>query len=313
MKKKSAFTVAEILITMAIIGIISVAGITTVSHIDKSVKYMYSNVYHSLDKALYNAMFFTNIDNPFSKTDNQGNDMTPQARVTFLCRMLTEYFNTRQRSCNLAGVSQMGNAFGNPHFTASNGVRFYISSMLPADENASHHFFLVFADMNGEKRPNSMAYNPPDTEPDIFAFAALDIGRICPLGPPEVDTNYMSTRVTYFEEQPPNADGEITMLQRYSNSSRPYYVSKAEAWGYYTGQLDDSVIIDANPLTYNDYVRANVDAASLIYSFMGGKNTKFQLPQGITLRDQPVADGGYNCRLGSDIECDVIIDKYSSL
>jgi len=151
MKKKTAFTVAELLIAMFIIGLISVAGIKTIDNIDKSAKYMYSNVYHSLDRALYNAMFFSNISNPFARTDNQGNNMTPQSRVTYLCRMLTEYFNTSSTNCNQGAVSQLGNAFGNPHFIAANGVRFYISSMLPNDENASHHFFLVFADLNGEK------------------------------------------------------------------------------------------------------------------------------------------------------------------
>jgi len=122
----------------------------------------------------------------------------------------------------------------------------------------------------------------------------------------------MSTRVTYFEPQAPNDDGEVVLLQRYSNTSRSYFISKAEAWGYYTGQLEsDDVIIDANPLTYNGYVRANINPSSMIYSFLG--NRTLQAPQGITLRSQPIADGGYECRLGSDIECDVIIDKYSSL
>ena len=188
-----------------------------------------------------------------------------------------------------------------------NGVRFYISKRFPASANSDHFFFLVFADLNGPKKPNSTNYAAPSTDPDVFAFAALDIARMCPLGPPEVDPRYMQTRVTYYD-----ADEALT---KFSTVSKPYYISKAEAWGYYlnSGKLNDNFYIEANPLTYNGYVkdqlsRANTSLYSNIYGFLG--NSSLSAPSSVRLKSNAINNGGYGCVKGSDIECDVIVDKY---
>ena len=329
MNKKSAFTLAELLITMAIIGILIVLGFKTLEHIDRSVKYTYSNVYFSLDRALYNAYYYTNLSNPFVTkdiVDGAEVDVPEEAHPRRLCEMLTEYINTSQVNCDADAVTASGNEFDTsqstlaqtPHFIASNGVKFYISNVLPEESDAPHHFMLIYADMNGDKKPNSINYNPPGVEPDIFAFAALDIGRVCPLGPPEVDPNYMKTRVSYFmindvtSSSDPSSDATQATV-RFSPISKPYYISKAEAWGYYlannANRIEDDYYIEANPLTYNGYVKNRLPEGNKIYEFMGGDDS-FTAPDSVVLRSEKIEDGGYNCIAGSDVECEVIIDKY---
>lgn len=313
--KKSAFTMAELLLVTAIIGIVSVYGLRTLNNIDKSVKYAYSNVYHSLDKALYNSFNFTSLKNPFVKKDVvNGSEVqvSDAEHIKRLCLMLTEYINSKNINCSAPAVSDLGTDLKTPHFISMNGIKFYISNMLPKSNNAEHYFMLVFADLNGNKLPNSMVYNPPKQEPDIFAFAALDTGRVCPIGIPEIEPNYMLTRISYYESKnDENAGllGQDLADVKYSVNSKPYYITKAEAWGYYLSKnkLNDDFYIESNPLTYNGYIRNFVSKNSLIYKSLPKNLT---VPEDITLKSNSVKNGGYNCVKGSDIECDVIVDKY---
>ena len=314
MKKKLGLTMIELLITMVIIGIVTVFGLKTIIHNDKVVRYAYSNVYHSLDKALYNSFYATALPNPFLTKDSvSGAEVTlnDNQRVTRLCNMFTEYINVSAKSCNLPPVATINSAtLQTPHFVSMNNVRFYISKRFPASESSDHFFFLVFADLNGAKKPNSMTYNPPKTDPDIFAFAALDIARVCPLGPPEIDQRFMQTRIVYND--PNNSE-----VESFTQVSKPYYISKAEAWGYYlkSGRVDadESFYIEENPLTYNGYVKKALKKESTtfynnIYGFMG--DSSLTAPATVELKSKKVSENGYGCVKGSDIECDVIIDKY---
>ena len=372
--KKSAFTLAEVILAMAVIGIIAIFGIKAVLYNHNTgVRYIYSNVYHNLDMALYNAMNYTTLKNPFPETEiiegvevPYGGTVDPeedpdeaaagvqQLRVTRLCKMLTEYINASSENCSAPPVDDSGDLAGKaPHFISNNNVWFYISQRYPehTDEQNEHSFFIVYADINGDRRPNSMRYVPEKPEdfqkaeneggesaqegaegaeeeeeedlgkavdPDIFAFAALDIGRVCPLGPPEVDMKYMRTRIKYYEER----DGVI--YEKYTSASRPYNISKAQAWGYYLGDVDDNVIIDENPLSFNGYVREHISEDSNIYRIgdapkpeegaegegKGGKFIDLSVGDGVSLRSGSVSEGGLDCFAASDAECEVVIDKY---
>lgn len=340
MNKKSAFSLADVLLTLLLIGVVSVAAIHTMAHLDnKSVKYLYSSIYHSLDKALYNSMTFTNLKNPFVLKEYKPDAEPPeeveisQAEHTKrLCLMLIEYINTTSAACENPAVSDKGDSFDvPPHFITVNKVRVYLSGLYPQSKdgkplpNQDHYFFIIYADINGTKKPNSMDYaadpetHIPTKEPDIFAFAALDIGRICPLGIAEYSSKYMQTRITYNQtkeesfsasEIAEGAEPDVeTVVKRYSKVSKPYYISKAEAWGYGLDLIKDEAdfLIDQNPYTYNDYVKSRINKKSKIYSFL--KKNTFPL-EGVTLKSGKFSEGGYECVAGSDLECDIIIDKF---
>ena len=344
MKKLFGFTMAELLVSMVIIGILMTTAIFTFKPFDKGIKYLYSNTFYTLDRAIYNShenwipQDAANRD-PFASITgalpaNSGK------RTERLCEALTEYINTIESTENICNQNQISATANdeqftdtNLQFTATNGVRYYISQMYPNDNTgftnedetrlyvpgyfgdweANYYkklpkFFIVYADLNGTKSPNSMLYrktpinNGRDvkyTDPDIFAFAILDIGRVCPIGVVEVEPRYMTTRIKYRTVDPNDENMRITL---FSFPSRPYAYSKAEAWAYYVS-LDTDIIQDPmdenadnstiqgnenhmqitpeEPLSYNDYIKYVIenDAAakasgSQIYKYLNGKTLR---------------------------------------
>ncbi len=326
MTKKNAFTIAEVLISMAIIGVISVFGIYTVQNFDKGIRYKYANVYHNLDRALFNAANFSDIKSPFNDTElNDAGSVVPvsaQEGAARLCRMFTEYISSASANCNTANLASTdGISFGSVKFQSLTGVNFYITKRLPDNPSPGDHtFFIVYADLNGDRPPNSMNYVAPSrqnryttTDPDVFAFAALDTGRVCPLGIPEIEPRYIQARIAYFasnrEARPGNNDD--TVQTKFSVVSIPYYQAKAQAWGYYTAgdAAADRFIIDEEPTTYNGYIRSKLPGNTRIYSFMNGAAT-LRVPAGVSLQSRPVNNGGFGCVYHSADECWVIVDKY---
>ena len=342
MIKKFGFTLIEILIVMAIIGIITTIGVSTYSSVSSNHRYIYSNIYHSLDQAIFNAMNYRNMDNPFDTVDAKTRQaVSEDEQVKRLCLIFTEYLDTFSASCTdnisdrIMPISATDDDFANrsPFFITSNGVRFYISKRYTGDDDV-HSFFIVFADSNGEKGPNSMHYDPGTQEnhrvinPDIFAFAVLDIGRVCPLGPPEIDDKFMLTRIRYLNAEEDERYAEFADVG-FSEPSKPYYISKAEAWGYYLpaqrvggSPVSQGFYIDDNPYSYNEYVRDVIGEDSLIYENVPSMTAALANYEAITSdqiwlrgqygddKDERKSGRYYGCRRVSDDECQVIIDKY---
>ena len=359
--KKNGFSLAELLISMAIISFMVGVAITTFKTYDKGISHLYSNMYYVLDRALYNTTTYWIPNDAFErepfkkelKNPKNGDvrEISDTEGARRLCRALIEYINpvesgNRDSICSASkAVTDMGNddlfTKENVMFTATNGVRFWISKRYPEDDSKLK-FYIIYADMNGPRLPNSMKYekgsesnNWKTKDPDIFAFAALENGRVCPLGIPEVEPRYMTTRIIYQDE------GDVNdFVYKYSSPSRPYVYSKAEAWGYYLPQAqvpenhsvvaDDDVIGD-EPTSYNGYVRSNIDANSKIYEFLEGKtmseyvqndpynknsagafDIKFQSEMPRHENDDKTKPniGGYGCYWRSAEECYVLIDKY---
>lgn len=357
--KKNAFTLIEIMVVMTIIGIVMTFGINAFRHHDKGTRYLYSNIYNALDRAVYNATNFTDLPDPFRDTDeNSDEPLSETDQVERLCRILTEYIDpidaepcsdVGNRIINLQGITaqqdpENGNLIDTSHtefttklpmFTATNGVSFYITSRQnivvpnpqnPEQEDVLHHYFFVFADTNNVQPPNTLKYERGMFDPDIFAFAVLDIGRVCPLGPPEIDDRYMLTRIAYqVVADNRNRDASQTM---FSSPSQPYFITKAEALGYYLpaerNGTDTEVtlvdFIDENPYTYNDLIRDQWEA-TMIYSSMPSMEQALadyeaNLGDGqhIFIRNEDVVGEGaprtYGCTKLDDEACTVSIDRY---
>ena len=353
MNKKTAFTLAEVLVTMAIIGIVVTFGLKAALQNDKAIRHLYANTYHALDKALYNGYNFptaTSHGDPFVDKDpngyvpvgraaGNGSSISSDEGTERLCYMLTEYINTtRNNPCQGSRTRLMSDNPQDADFTdarvqfiASNGVKIYISRRMPykgagpipyrAGQDTT--FYIIYADINGAKFPNSMNYRTEKraagkgktVDPDIFAFAALDFGRVVPLGVPEFDGRYMLSRIAYFDPEQSSDDDRMNTL--YSRPSQPYYLMKAQAWGYYNtvDRLADDAIIDKNPYSFNGYIKARINPNSRIYPaeilqkyFRNGK--VITVPTSANIKSKDIAHGGYNCVKQSDENCDVIVDNY---
>lgn len=335
--RKSAFTLAELLCVIAIVGICTALALTMMKPADKSaMRYLYMNAYSAVEKAYYNASL--RGMGPFSQqSDEDGNPPvfsdTQDTGAKRLCEGLTFYINTTTNektedddystTCSDTKLtSELANDFDrdNIQFTANNGMEFYISKRLsinPEDPNPDY-FYLVFVDVNGAKGPNSVLYtykggkteddyNDSDEddrkqkakdkiEPDIFAFAILESGRICPIGIPEYDSDILTARFAYFE-----SNGNVL----YTNKSMAYYQAKSAAWGFYNTEepVDEEEVYDKNePFTMNGIIRAAIDQNSLLVN---------DFPNLSEL--EPIAiqsENPYNCSRLDYESCYIFLDTY---
>lgn len=332
--KKTGFSLAEVIIAMAIVGVAMVVAMTTVrSPNDAALKYLYISAYKSLAKAYYNGTLIGY--NPFSedKVKNEsGSLVTPVHTSTqdtgslVLCRGLTSYINTNTNektadydyssTCSSEKLSS-SNASDSDFtsdkvmFTATNGMRFFITNRLGGGQdtqgNDNPYFYIVYVDVNGVNGPNSLGENfsPQNGErsitPDIFAFAMLDSGKVCPLGIPEYDEDILTAKFIY------GAEGD-----RVGRRSLAYYQAKGAAWGFYG--TDDSLAQDpmeayntSEPFSMNDKIRSMLPPDSnIVRNF---PNLRNEDPVALANGNDP-EDIPYDCS-NEDLEsCYIFLDEY---
>ena len=287
---KPAFTLVELMIAMAIVGIILVFGMVTMKPKDDGLKYLYSNAHRSLSIAYYNGLINTDF-NPFT-FDADSYTETNDPGTEALCRLLTSYINSNNvgsydydTGCSDSKFIT-GDAADNEftstkvQFTANNGMKFYLSKKLEVSferpkvigedekDTITYPYYLVFVDVNGDTLPNSILYHGAQ-KPDIFAFAVFDTGYVIPLGIPEYDRTIMTASIAYFDDE---------FLLRYHPVPVAYFQAKGMAWGFYMPKqsnssvedvdyinLQDTKLVDiAEVHTLNDAVRASLGEDSNI-------------------------------------------------
>ena len=314
--KKQGFTLIELLCALAIIGICTALSIAILKPAQKStLKYLYISAYQALDRAYYNS-YVKGFD-PFSTLPDE-NGRTPVFTDTqdtgakTLCQGLTSFINTTTNvktkdqdyssTCSDTKLtSEMADNFDSSkiQFTANNGMNFYISKKLSVEDELE--FYLVFVDVNGAQQPNSIEYTYNDEEktedakiePDIFAFAIHDTGRICPIGIPEYDSNILTARMAYFDSA-----GDVA----YTKKSMPYYQAKGAAWGYYNEGTDDYIYNLDEPYSVNDIIRRAINP-----------NSKIVKDFPVLREKSPVvlsAEAPYNCAVQDFESCYIFLDTY---
>ena len=260
-RKFKAITLAEMMICLLIIGVLAIFAMVTIKPYDKTFKWLYVRIYHSLETAVYNSMM-TRSEFPQTSTE--------------FCNMLLEYINSPDNNC---GAEDLTIDAGNSDFTedkvkiiASNGMYLWIASNdgVPykhtetIDGNdVSMDYYIVFADINGNKAPN-LAQRPDAIGEqwtsesklvDIVAFVVTDASVIIPVGPPEIDIRYMQAITIYPPVDENRPEG---------THSKPgtYYWAKNDAWGT-SKSITEPMSLDfrgdfpANSPFYVDYPEAN--------------------------------------------------------
>ena len=317
LNKKLAFTLAETLICITIVGILATIMVTSYAPKEKTTRFLYANAYTGVSDAFYNVMLHKQQEsgnkNPF-KVNQAGINAGPKV----LCEEMVKYINTSSVSCaNNKKTSALGNSFSdeNVQFTSENGMKFYFSEMFTTsyeqgepDENGvkpeiTVNYFIAFVDINGDRRPNTMEYSGElDTNglgenlPDIFAFALMDNGRTVPIGHVELDNRILLTRVAYY-----NRGAEVM----YAEPSQALYLSKNGAWGRYEETWDDDDEFaelyrePSIPLTMGETIRDSLPNGSLM---------KINIPT--PKNDLYESKDGTQCTMYDIDNCYVVIDKY---
>lgn len=240
-KNRKAFTLGEILFVFVIIGIIASIGIATVKPWEKAYKHAYIKIFNALSVAIYNHMATVS-----------GTDSFPSTPKDF-CNALISYINTANNAkndpdnnaCNLTGdkndfldnnpTLEDFQGGKNPKIKLSNGAWLWIGAndgkpfsytQAIGDDTDTIQYYIVYADLNGDRGPNDTQYNK--RLPDIVAFAVTDAFVVVPFGYPKVDQRYLSTHIIY----PVTEDDEQKYIDMggHPSDSMTYYEALTEAY-----------------------------------------------------------------------------------
>lgn len=190
---KKAFTIPEILIVLAIVGVIVVLMLTMVKPDSNLLNLQYMKAYNTLSVASYN------IYNDTFKNNNSVMYKDDQ-----LCTALTEYINTAKDStCNAdyVPIDDKSITDSKIKFVSSNDMRFYMTKafkLTGAVDEAMHR--IIWVDINGNRPPNTSVWTE-NTPADIVAFDINDFGEVIPLGYPKIDERYMIARVVFPDDE----------------------------------------------------------------------------------------------------------------
>lgn len=273
LKNKKGMTLGEILITMSIMAFIAMIAIMTVKPFEKAMRTLYARAFEAMQNASYNAIIDADTSEFFP---------TPKD----LCENLIKFMNTAQENCNIPDT-QLPNYnttnFKNltPHFITSNSMRVYISEQKEHTEvddfgiEVKIKFFIVFIDITGERPPNSTIWT--EEKPcDVVAFLVTDAADVVPIGPPEIDTRYLTATVSY----------PATLDKPEETFSNPmsYWDAKHVAWGNNVDSTEMMSLHFSNNIPLSSPLKVN-------YPFPKSLNTT----KGCTEKTSP---------------CDVVFEQY---
>lgn len=217
---KKGFSMAEILITLVIMGVISVACLITIKPDDKVYGKLYYRAYYALSTAAYNVQMDCADTNRIATEEAQANGnpepsgddlMKFPANSTELCKKLASdnegYINiSGSLGCfsyiDATDTTQFSGKTGAwlrsmANFTASNGMMYFFSPTVEED-GATKGSTIVWVDLNGERAPNTAEWTAQKMA-DIVPFRISKVGTVQPLGVPTYDIRYLTARIVYAD------------------------------------------------------------------------------------------------------------------
>lgn len=196
MKQKSAFTLIEMLLAMAIFGIIA---LLMISH---------SNT--ALEKLTYRKLSFSAYN--FLRT-GVGNYISQYGKITDaknLCKYLVGLSNSNlsdpdaiQSACSNT-VSDDDFNDSNVNFTLSNGMAFFdfgkgIRNAVYSDGNLVQGFYIVYVDIDGKRGQRKEGK-------DVIGFIINLNGEVLPYGKAATDTDYFLAGYRFLRINPDNPE-----------------------------------------------------------------------------------------------------------
>lgn len=233
--KKNGFTIAESLITLVVIGILTAFSISTIKPAVDNLGPLAYRAYDALKIAGYNV--FIDMHNRNTATGELTPRPFPATRVA-LCNRLLEYINvTNAADARCSTFTDAGGTITAPTFTdngtlaftGSNSMKFYIHQ--PTNINVggvSVPWFLIFVDLNGERGRNSAVMGAKAEDiPDIIPFVMTYGGEVVPVGFPSTSKKYLTSKVYY----PDIIDDRGNRVENRRSGSVTYFEARNMAWG----------------------------------------------------------------------------------
>lgn len=220
--KSFGFTLAEVLITLGIIGIVAAMTLPSIvnSARNKELEAAFKKQYSILSQAV---MTIKTEDDLLLNRDNYSGDefrekLAAQFKVTQNCGsingnkgcILQEEDGSFSYYKTLTGKTLSRGYFDDGGFICPDGVLM----LLEIGDQSKETGFLVTVDVNGyKKRPNRMGQ-------DLFMFQITKDGRVLPMG--AEDTHFKSYRETYCSYNSNNAYNGITCAY-YAATDKDYF------------------------------------------------------------------------------------------
>ena len=292
--KKLGMTLGEILITMSIMAFIAMIAIMTVKPFEKALRSLYARAFESVANASYNAYLDNSEDTFFS---------TPKK----LCEGLIEYMNTSYTNCDIADGELATNQTTNftdiePHFIASNAMRFYITKQYEHTEEDDYgvdtpiKYFIVYVDLTGERPPNSTVWSEKKAC-DVVAFIVTESADVIPIGPPEIDTRYVTATVSF--------PACMCCKDGYNSTPMSYWDAKHVAWGDNTDSTEMMSLNFSNDLPADSPLKVSYPTPPQLNNGLPATTCPESCETNPTV--QPC------CKTGCTEEtspCDVVFDQY---
>lgn len=208
-KKIKAYTMAEVMVVMTVIGIISLALYGTMkAQTNSATRYQYYAAFMNLKQAVgeivadgYTLTGSTNTVKELSQKGNYANTDASFARG--FCQKLTDIMNT-VGTINCATATSSGFTAANANFATSNGMFYYNLGLDP-----SSNIYNVFIDINGTKGDYTEGK-------DVMRFYVNVNGEVYPYytGNNNVsrganNTDYLAASVQYRD-----TDGSLVVVER---------------------------------------------------------------------------------------------------
>lgn len=196
---KKGYTLAEVLVVMALLGILASILLPAVSSIQPNRdKMMFKKAYHVAERIVYELVnddaLYPSKDGLYSGFDNletaNYNGQGYSGNTKF-CSLFAQKVNTTEDvgTCSSTAVTPAGNGtFTNPTFTTTDGIAWYMPISNFSD------VVDIKVDVNSSKEPNC-SYNATTCKrPDIFTMKVKPDGKMYVTG--DLEREFLKSNTT---------------------------------------------------------------------------------------------------------------------
>lgn len=188
MRCNKAFTLAEVMITMAILGVLASILLPAVSKVRPNEnKTLFKKAYYIAERMVYELVNDEDLypEGAFSDTSEVTYNGTKYSGNDKFCRLFGVKVNTVSNSVTCASSSSEPSDSNVPSYVTTDGIRWYMP--ITAFTSNTH----ITVDVNGDKRPNCKYNSSTCPGPDQFEIYIEPNGKMYVTGTKEKE--YLSS------------------------------------------------------------------------------------------------------------------------